>query len=234
MVNYTNMMMTALDSCMGNEIAWPDRQKRARTVAHFGSLGFLGCVGLEDGTFVKLSQRPRDDGETYYDRKSNYSLNVQAICEEHKYVILIFAGMPAATFHCNSSSAHTKQLEAIWTRCLSIPAFAHARVGKKHYIGILKARWHSLREIRTQLRNARENMYVIRWIRCCVILHNFLIWRKDEWSKDDYPIELDGDDDLRPPPLGVREHNKRGIQHRQEVPDLCLEINRRSGGPLCR
>ncbi|KAL3679715.1 hypothetical protein R1sor_022671 [Riccia sorocarpa] len=94
---------------------------------------------------------------------------------------------------------------------------AHARVGNEHCIGILKARLHSLKEIRTQLRNARENAYVIRWIRCCIILHNFLIWRNDEWSDEDHPIELERDADIRPPPEGIRDVNRRGIQRRQEA-----------------
>ncbi|KAL3680664.1 hypothetical protein R1sor_023620 [Riccia sorocarpa] len=70
MVNYTNRVMTALESAMGHEIAWPDRQERVVNSAHFAGLGFLGCIGLVDGTLVKLSQRPRDDGETYFDRKN--------------------------------------------------------------------------------------------------------------------------------------------------------------------
>ncbi|KAL3680419.1 hypothetical protein R1sor_023375 [Riccia sorocarpa] len=93
MVNYTNRVITALESAMGHEIAWPNRQERAVNSVHFAELGFPGCIGLVDGTLVKLSQRPRDDGETYFDRKSNYSMNVQVICDQHKRVIYFFAGM---------------------------------------------------------------------------------------------------------------------------------------------
>ncbi|KAL3702493.1 hypothetical protein R1sor_020515 [Riccia sorocarpa] len=77
MVNYTNRVMTALESAMGHEIAWQDCQERVVISAHFADLGFPGCIGLVDDTIVKLSQRPRDDGETYFDGKSNYSMNVQ-------------------------------------------------------------------------------------------------------------------------------------------------------------
>ncbi|KAL3698918.1 hypothetical protein R1sor_016940 [Riccia sorocarpa] len=96
MVNYTNRVMTALESAMGHEIAWPDRQERAVNSAHFAGLDFPGCIGLVDATLVKLSQRPRDDGETYFDRKSNYSMNVQVICDQNKRVIYFFAGMPGS------------------------------------------------------------------------------------------------------------------------------------------
>ncbi|KAL3695679.1 hypothetical protein R1sor_009755 [Riccia sorocarpa] len=93
MVNYTNRVMTELESAMGHEIAWSDRQERAVNSAHFAELGFPGCIGLVDGTLVKLFQRPRDDGETYFDRKSNYSMNVQVICDQKKRVIYFFAGI---------------------------------------------------------------------------------------------------------------------------------------------
>ncbi|KAL3690460.1 hypothetical protein R1sor_016769 [Riccia sorocarpa] len=46
MVNYTNRVMTALESAMGHEIAWPDRQERAVNSAHFAGLDFTGCIGL--------------------------------------------------------------------------------------------------------------------------------------------------------------------------------------------
>ncbi|KAL3690504.1 hypothetical protein R1sor_016813 [Riccia sorocarpa] len=91
MVNYTNRVMTAIESAMGHEIAWPDRHKRAVNSVHFAELGFPGCIGLVDGTLVNLSQRPRDDGETYFDRKSNYSMNVHVICDQNKRVIYFFA-----------------------------------------------------------------------------------------------------------------------------------------------
>ncbi|KAL3692251.1 hypothetical protein R1sor_005902 [Riccia sorocarpa] len=228
------------------------------------SLGFPGCVGLINDTLVKLSQRPRDDEETYFDRKSNYSLNVHTAIAN---VIARFARMPGS---CHDVTCLRRF--SFWGRLNSPQLFdfsqyllgdigyvplerlvcfykrrggdmdkvsfntciAHARVGNEHCICILKARWHSLKEIRTQLRNTEENAYVIRWLQCCVILHNYLIWRKDDWSEEDHPIELDGEDEFRPPPHGIRDTNKRGIERRQEVQDLCLEINRRPGGLLFR
>ncbi|KAL3700139.1 hypothetical protein R1sor_018161 [Riccia sorocarpa] len=267
MVNYTNRVMTALESAMGHEIAWPDRQERAVNSAHFTGLGFPGCIGLVDGTLVKLSQRPRDDGETYFDRKSNYSMNVQVICDQNKRVIYFFAGMSGS---CHDLTCLRRS--SLWGRLGSTQLFdngqyllgdsgyipldrlvcsykrtgddvdkvdfntciAHARVGNEHCIGILKARWHSLKEIRMQLRSPAENTYVIRWIRCCIILHNFLIWRRDEWSEDDHPMEVEREDDLGLPPQDARECNRRGLERRQAIQRTCLEINRRPGGVLCR
>ncbi|KAL3692539.1 hypothetical protein R1sor_006190 [Riccia sorocarpa] len=238
MVNYINRVMTALESCMGQEIAWPDRQGRAAIAKHFVALGFPGCVELVDGTLVKLSQRPRDDGETYFDRKSNYSLNVQVIRDQNKRVIYFFVVML-----CSCHDLTCLRLSGLWRRLDSAHLFdcgqyllgdsgyvplerlvcsykrtggdmdkvsfnsciAHARVGNEHCIGILKTRWHSLKEIRTQLRNARDNAYVIRWIMCSIILHNFLIWRNDDWSDEDHPIERERDANIRPRPQGLRD-----------------------------
>ncbi|KAL3683361.1 hypothetical protein R1sor_001383 [Riccia sorocarpa] len=87
MVNYTNRVMTVLESAMAHEIALPNRQERAVNSC------FLGCIRLVDGTLVKLTQRSCDDGETYFDRKSIYSMNVQVICNQNKRVIYFFAGM---------------------------------------------------------------------------------------------------------------------------------------------
>ncbi|KAL3691881.1 hypothetical protein R1sor_005532 [Riccia sorocarpa] len=274
MVNYTNRVMTALESAMGHEIAWPDRQERAVNSAHFVGLGFSGCIGRVDCTLVKLSLRPRDDGETYFDRKSNYSMNVQVICDQNKHVIYFFADPGSSCFSsvlmrfrflfffflCAGMPGSCHDLtclrrSSLWGRLGSAQLFdngqyllgdsgyipldrlvcsykrtggdmdkvdfntriAHARVGNEHCIGILKARWHSLKEIRTQLRNLAENVYVIRWMRCYIILHNFLIWRRDEWSKDDHPIEVESEDDLGPPPQGARECSRRGLERRQAV-----------------
>ncbi|KAL3694535.1 hypothetical protein R1sor_008186 [Riccia sorocarpa] len=51
--------------------------------------------------------------------------------------------------------------------------------------------------------------------------------KKADWSKNDKPIETKRDEDLGPPPQGVRDGNRRGIQLQQVIQDVCLEINRR-------
>ncbi|KAL3689182.1 hypothetical protein R1sor_015491 [Riccia sorocarpa] len=131
MVNYTNRVMTALESAMGHEIAWPDRQERAVNSAHFAGLGFPGCIGLVDGTLVKLSQRPRDDGETYFDRKSNYSMNVQVICDQNKRVIYFFAGMPGS---CHDLTCLRRS--SLWGRLGSAQLFDNGQylLGDSGYI----------------------------------------------------------------------------------------------------
>ncbi|KAL3690502.1 hypothetical protein R1sor_016811 [Riccia sorocarpa] len=242
-VNYTNRVMTTLESAMGHKIAWLDRQERAINSAQFAELGFPGCIGLVDSTLVKLSQRPRDDGETYLDKKMLGSchnliclrrsslwgrLGFAQLFDNGQYLLGDNGYIPLDRLVCSY-----KRTDGDMDKVDFNTYIAHARVGNEHCIGILKARWHSLKEIRTQLRNPAKNAYVIRWKRCCIILHNFLIRRRNEWSEDDHPIEVEREDDLGPPPQATRECNRRGLERRRAVQRTCLEINTRPGGVLC-
>jgi hypothetical protein len=68
---------------------------------------------------------------------------------------------------------------------------AKARYINEHCIGILKARWHSLKEIRTQLKGKSDSQRMVNWLGCCVILHNFVLTHNDSWTEDDGAILLD-------------------------------------------
>ncbi|PLW22447.1 hypothetical protein PCASD_11644 [Puccinia coronata f. sp. avenae] len=60
---------------------------------------------------------------------------------------------------------------------------AQSRVRIEHAIGILKGRFASLREMRSQIRNRHEMKEAIKWIISCVVLHNLLADLKDQWNK---------------------------------------------------
>ena len=49
--------------------------------------------------------------------------------------------------------------------------------------GILKGRFASLHEMRSQIRNRHEMKAAIKWIISCVVLHNLLADLKDRWNK---------------------------------------------------
>lgn len=59
---------------------------------------------------------------------------------------------------------------------------AQSRVRIEHAIGILKGRFSSLRELRSQLKNRDEMKATIQWITACLILHNLLANLKDQWN----------------------------------------------------
>ncbi|KAL2644412.1 hypothetical protein R1flu_011999 [Riccia fluitans] len=96
MVNYTNRVMTAIECYLKNEISWLNRLERTRIASVFAAGGFPGCIGLVDGTNIRLSQRPAEDGETYFDRKGDYSINAQIISDDGKHIIYFFSGMPGS------------------------------------------------------------------------------------------------------------------------------------------
>jgi len=69
--------------------------------------GFPGCVGFLDGTDMTLQYGPSFHGETYFNRKKKYALNIQAICDEQRRFTFVSSGYPGsvsdATVFCESS-----------------------------------------------------------------------------------------------------------------------------------
>ncbi|KAL3701026.1 hypothetical protein R1sor_019048 [Riccia sorocarpa] len=212
MVNYTNRVMTAIESAMGHEIAWPDRQERAVNFAHFAGLGFPGYLRPNKHIIYFFAGMPGSCHDLTCLRRSSLwgRLGFAQLFDNGQYLLSDSGYIPLDRLVCSYKRTGGDMDKVDFNTCI-----AHARVGNEHCIGILKARWHSLKEINTQLRNPVENAYVIRWIRCCIILHNFIIWRRDEWSEDDHPIELETEDDMGPPPQGARECNRCGLERRQ-------------------
>ncbi|KAL2622049.1 hypothetical protein R1flu_002254 [Riccia fluitans] len=263
MVNYTNRVMTAIECCLKNEISWPNRLERTHIAFVFAAGGFPGCIGLVDGTTIRLSQRPAEDGEMYFDRKGDYSINAQIISDDWKHIIYFFAGMPGSCHDvtCLRQSSlwkrmHSQQQHLLFDRGQYllgdsgytsgerlVAAFrnaggdkdktdfntciAHVRIANEHCIGILKSRWHSLKEVRTQLKNRAENQYLVRWVRCCILLHNFLNRRRDDWTEADGLIEVEVESEVQipappTPPLDERAMIARGRRRRLEVQSECL------------
>lgn len=107
---------------------------------------------------------------------------------------------------------------------------AHVRVLNEHCIGVLKSRWFSLRELRIQLKEEKDNYRLVKWIGCCIMLHNFLIDRLDEWSEEDSEILLDTEDQQSYLPTD----RTIGLELRNRVQTECLRINRLDGGFLNR
>lgn len=57
------------------------------------------------------------------------------------------------------------------------------RVCNEHCIGILKAKFQSLRELRSLVRNRRDVIRCTMWIMACAVLHNFTLEEpaEEEW-----------------------------------------------------
>lgn len=110
---------------------------------------------------------------------------------------------------------------------------AKARVTNEHCIGVLKSRWHSLKEIRIQLNEKSDSVHMGKWITICAQLHNFVDREHDPWTNEDQPIipdddEVPGLDDMFPlqgPPVAASMLLNRVQSH-------TLAWNRRPGGCL--
>ncbi|KAG1711660.1 hypothetical protein DVH05_008907 [Phytophthora capsici] len=76
---------------------------------------------------------------------------------------------------------------------------AHVRVVNEHTIGVQKARWTSLREIRLQIKRKEDVKRLLRWVNACVVLHNMFFTLGDGCPEgrevdDDLPTAATGYD----------------------------------------
>ncbi|KNF01695.1 hypothetical protein PSTG_05122 [Puccinia striiformis f. sp. tritici PST-78] len=247
-IKVSRRVIKALVSLGRTYIRWPDAQRRAEISEVLRKEGFEGCVGFVDGTTIPLFQRPGFDGKTFFDHKKRYSLNTQIVCDCDKYITSFLTGWPGS---CGNSKVYKRMqrniLMKIWvaTRRLTstvIPSYkspasnstintefnycvAKARVRNEHTIGILKARWSSLREMRLHLYIRRHMREVVSWLYSCVVLHNMLAQLGDQWqeleSEDQY---LGGLDSTPDEPAGASE-----VAFRDRVKNACVAYNYEKG-----
>lgn len=76
----------------------------------------------------------------------------------------------------NSSSREREDFNICVAKC---------RVTNEHCIGVLKSRWYSLRELRTQLNQKKDSVRLVQWILLCAKLHNFVMDQNDFWTDED-------------------------------------------------
>ncbi|KAL3699612.1 hypothetical protein R1sor_017634 [Riccia sorocarpa] len=229
MVNFTSRVMEALECRLGGEVKWPDRAERRRISDEFSSKGFPNCVGLIDGTMIPLSQRPHFDGEVYYDRKGRYSFNLQVVCDEKRRIIYFCTGWPGSCQDialCSYKISNNDRDREEFNKCI-----AHTRIVNEHCIGVLKARWHSLHELRCQLKQDKDNKYAVNWISVCIYLHNYLNG-KDDWTEEDSPLTFDIEDYPHEAENVQVSTRDIGIALRESLRAECLTHNRALGGFL--
>ncbi|KAL3694727.1 hypothetical protein R1sor_008378 [Riccia sorocarpa] len=142
--------MTALESTMGHEIAWPDRQERAVNSAHFAGLGFPGCIGLNKRVIYISAGMPGSCHDLTCLRRSSLwgRLGSAQLFDNGQYLLGDSGYIPLDRLVCSYKRTACDMNKVDFNTCV-----AHARVDNEHCIGILKARWHSLKEIMTKLRN---------------------------------------------------------------------------------
>jgi hypothetical protein len=91
---YFERVQLALLDLVPEFVRWPNKRQRLHHSKEMAKLGFAGCVGFVDGTHVKLFQRPSLHGEVYFDRKCNYSMNAQVVCDRNRLITYFYSGWP--------------------------------------------------------------------------------------------------------------------------------------------
>lgn len=93
-----------------HRIRWPQGSEVQNIAAKFqygpdfeglGTPGKLpGVIGALDGKLVVIS-KPRHSGDRYVDRKSHFSMNLTAVCDDEKRFTFIYAGESGKQGHVN-------------------------------------------------------------------------------------------------------------------------------------
>jgi hypothetical protein len=76
--------------------------------------------------------------------------------------------------------------------------------GNKHTIGILKNQWSSLHEIRLHLYERPHMKWHIKWIYCCIILHNMLAKLDNAWEEQVNKENWHPNNNVRIPQLNLK------------------------------
>jgi hypothetical protein len=112
---------------------------------------------------------------------------------------------------------------------------AHSRVRNEHCIGVLKARFQSLKELRHRLHNDEGMENLSRWVGACCVLHNIMVHIGDTWTenKDGNFVDDGHSDDNEYEDIGNNEllsGRNPGFIFRETLKKTTLETNRSRGG----
>lgn len=96
---YIRRIMIALIHLSAQYITWPTpgsvELRHMRAKIEYESQ-FPGCIGFLDGTDINLLRAPSWHGETYFNRKKKYAINVQGIVDADRRFRYISTGYPAS------------------------------------------------------------------------------------------------------------------------------------------
>lgn len=74
---------------------WPSHGEKQRIIADtFDEMPH--CIGYIHGSEIKLAERPCTDPDSYYSRKQNFSIKLQAVCDHQLKIRHIFVGYPGS------------------------------------------------------------------------------------------------------------------------------------------
>ena len=92
---YVKRVTTAILDHQDEYIQWPtpnSLEYRQIIERHHLKYGFPNCLGFVDGTTTPVYRKPTEQGEQYFNRKSNYALNTTIIVDSTTKILFVVAG----------------------------------------------------------------------------------------------------------------------------------------------
>lgn len=98
-VLYTNRVCQALVDILPEWISWPDDHERKLISRRFWrGYGLRHAVGIVDGTYVIFHERPGFQGAVWFNRKQRYSMNLQLVIDDRKFIRYFVCGHPGSVY----------------------------------------------------------------------------------------------------------------------------------------
>ncbi|KAG2088364.1 uncharacterized protein F5147DRAFT_527218, partial [Suillus discolor] len=71
---YCYRVCQAIQNIRSAHLAWPGEQRRQFLSAEMAGWGFPGCIGIADGSYICLENKPTENGFAYWCRKKFYAV----------------------------------------------------------------------------------------------------------------------------------------------------------------
>lgn len=91
----TKRVFSAILDLESEFLYWPNQNEKHQIIANtFHEMPH--CIGYLDGTEIKLAERPCCDPDSYYSRKQDFSIKMQAVCDSRLKIRHILVGYPGS------------------------------------------------------------------------------------------------------------------------------------------
>lgn len=215
---FSRRVISALNRIKDKYVIWPNDGESKEISNRLVTKGFPNCIGMVDGTLIPFSDKPLDDHEDYYCRKSFYGMQLQLIVDDNKKILHYYTGLPASvhdsTAFRRSAVGHQighnqyiigdsaypnndflitpfrKKISQSQKEIVFNRQLSSVRVCVEHAIGILKNRFQSLKQLRVRVDKQAGHRKACEWISACCVLYNFVL-DIDPWDEQDEPEEED-------------------------------------------
>jgi len=78
---YSHCVCQALRNVHADHLHWPGKEWRTFLKGEMVKYGFQGCLGMVDGSLIRLAERPRKNPRSYFCRKKYYWVSIIEIIE---------------------------------------------------------------------------------------------------------------------------------------------------------